>query len=983
MKYSIICLFVFLCISLKTEAQENNDFYLQIKETQSFLDSAELANAALQLKQAEQYGYAALSKARSLKIDSLEGRALLVLSRAKFNARDFAQTDSLARIALLKLENNTDKFRANLLIVHSLVDGNEYGKTLKAFKETERYLSDDIPSHYLFDYYLDFAAYYYETDDYFKHLEKLFIARKYLTENSSKEQKSTMNYYLSVAYRMLGDYGFSSEILWQDLSDRGEEKHPDLQFIYFGLMANYYEQENYDSLKHVAKLSFSLAEDYGVSSFIGYTYRMVGDACLKESQLDSAEYYYKKGVEISKQRGELKELADNYFGLMKLASLKDDYRQAFEYADLYKETGYNGNDEVDFLLADLYAKQQEFSKAYKLLSANWNLEEKEQPYEFRNDFFLRIFKEKEENERAIAQQKIAQAEQKRKSQFLIFSLISLVGLTIGIAGIFLYRQMKKRNELLRRDLANKKLIEMQAAELKKTEALKSRLFANFSHELRTPITLIRNPIKQLLSKHQFDEEITSTLQDVLLSSEELLTLSNQILELNRADGNEPELHINDFKLSDLFAYLQSKFSGLAQSKGILIKMPDSDVLDISLSTDAKKTEVILSNLLSNALKYSESESEISLSVIDKDESVEIRVEDGGRGITEKDLVQIFDRYYQAKHDSIIPEGGVGIGLAVSREYSQLMGGSIRAESQQGTGSTFILTLPKQLKESKTGTSSKFVFQTADLPDLITPVSPKANNYILIVEDNLKLARYLSEILERDYDVRTVYNGKEALDSLERELPSLIITDLMMPIMGGMEFIERIKQNEEWSEIPVVVLTAKNGVLDELKALRLGVDDYILKPFEPRELEATIYNLTHFAEGRQTARAEQTDFSGSRIKTSIEAKEINKRDRDWLRKAEEQIDELASDPNLNLDMLARNLSVSRTLLNTRMKELTGLTPKRYVNEVRLLKSRRLLESKEYYSVKSVAYSVGFNSEKLFSRNFKSRFGMYPSEYMKKV
>lgn len=307
------------------------------------------------------------------------------------------------------------------------------------------------------------------------------------------------------------------------------------------------------------------------------------------------------------------------------------------------------------------------------------------------------------------------------------------------------------------------------------------------------------------------------------------------------------------------------------------------------------------------------------------------------------------------------------------------------ESQLSKGSLFTLQIPQWIatKQPSVVKPLEFIPLTAASPLSTKSSTPTESDYILIAEDNLELCKYLEKILQSEYNLLFVHNGKDAIKQITQLRPALLITDLMMPIMDGMELVKNIRGNSLWQDLPILVLTARTGILDELKAIRVGVDDYLTKPFQEIELQTVVYNLLNLAEEQREGKAIAKDFLTNStlpladdMKVPIEESDIN-----WLRKLEQTINDSALERNLTVDKIAHNLSISSSHLTRKLKLLTGLTPKKYINEVKMLQARQMIETGTYTSVKAVAYSVGFSSEKVFSRNFKARFGKPPSEYIK--
>ena len=447
---------------------------------------------------------------------------------------------------------------------------------------------------------------------------------------------------------------------------------------------------------------------------------------------------------------------NNKQGLCFLHFEQGNYAIAKEYAqDFRLNTFITANIEINEVLATIYEKEGNYKKANQLLRENYTAKMEDEEMNNKIKIISSLLTDKFEQEKKAEQQVLNQQIDRQKYQLFISILIGGLALIFVIGAIWAYYSIKKRNDLLKIDLENKKLIEAQSLELQKIDTLKSRLFANIAHELRTPLTLISGPVKQLINKSILEIGERETLKGILANSEQLLTMSDQIQQLSKKEIAPLSLNINQYSLHNFINYLFSKFQLLANAKGIQLKFPDLDQADILLISDAKKMEVLLGNLLSNAIKFTDKEGIVSLQYKDRNGFAELIIEDTGRGIASEDLVHVFDRYYQAKIGKIIPEGGIGIGLSICKEYAQLLGGTIHIESEVGKGTSFTFKFPKQL-ESREISNEIPLFQFIPFPKANRlneeTEAIKTSDYILIVEDNLDLCNYIKEILVAEYDL---------------------------------------------------------------------------------------------------------------------------------------------------------------------------------------------------------------------------------------
>lgn len=578
-----------------------------------------------------------------------------------------------------------------------------------------------------------------------------------------------------------------------------------------------------------------------------------------------------------------------------------------------------------------------------------------------------------------ALKKVAESEN-RKTQLLILAIVLL--LLSLISTLSFYKKTKQNNSLLKNDLENKKTIEKQAEELKKVDKLKSKLFTNISHELRTPLTLISGTVEKLLKKTYIDDTDKKHLLLTKNSSQKLLSLSNQIMDLTKSETDKVKLNLNQFHWSDFIDSVVPIFLADAENRNLTFIETKHFSDNILIQSDLEKLKTVLNNLVQNALKFSETDGTIHLDSIDKGDQLVFSLKDNGRGIHEDDLPHVFKRYFQSKNN-VSPEGGFGVGLAVCREYLRLLKGEINIKSKVGEGTVVTVSIPKT-----TPTTAPVALYTFDkevfLPIVSTNNSPDkdltnpALEQLLIVEDNADLRDFLAEILRDDYQLAFAQNGAEALKLLEKINPSIVITDWMMPIMNGITLVKKLRDDQRWQKLPVLMLTARSLPTDQLKAFQKGIDDYLLKPFEVDVLKLRIENLIDNAVSRddelhfKLQNSEKSEFQ--------DIDNLDSKDMVWINNLEEIIHEKIGTFDLTIDNISQTVGISNAHLHRKVKTIIGLTPMQFINEIRFWEARRMLEEKEQYSVKALAYTVGFKSVKNFSRNFKKRFGKYPSEYL---
>lgn len=570
-----------------------------------------------------------------------------------------------------------------------------------------------------------------------------------------------------------------------------------------------------------------------------------------------------------------------------------------------------------------------------------------------------------------------------------FLAISILLLALGIYTYNRYRlnRLKKEKVLLQTEIAkataqiqeDKSLIEAQAQELKKLDQLKTRFFANVSHELRTPLSLILGPIKRLKKSNPGNATDQKLLNYIEKNSVQLKKLVDEILDLSKLEHGKLELQEEEVNLYEYLKLHINQFSSLdtIDHAKILMDLPKDEQLMVML--DKPKFEKIVNNYLSNAIKYTPLHGQIVFLAKRQKDNLLIAVKDTGRGIHPDDLPHIFDRFYQAKHNYDKNAGGTGIGLSLTQELAQLMDGKVWVESELGQGSTFYAELPLKIV-SRQNIAQSISIENTDTQLKIAKESTENLTSLLIVEDNRELREYY-EIILADYHIISTENGQQALDYLQsaEPQPDLILSDLMMPVMNGMELLQKLKSNDLWYQIPVVMLTAKNNRDSKIQALRVGVDDYVTKPFDDEELIVRIKNLLTNARIRKTVNP-QEPIASAVDNNLLQRPTSSQEDLEWLESFEAYIIDHISDDLLSIESLAKEFAMSVSTLRRQIKRLTGLTPSKYLTEHRLNAARQMLESRRYNNISTVAQKVGYGNESSFSRAFKSRYGITPSSLL---
>lgn len=529
--------------------------------------------------------------------------------------------------------------------------------------------------------------------------------------------------------------------------------------------------------------------------------------------------------------------------------------------------------------------------------------------------------------------------------------------------------------------------------------LRLRFFTNISHEFRTPLTLILDPLESLMKTMEGDKETTHTLKLINRNAQRLLHLINQLMNFRRIETGKIELRVVNGDLPAFLKEIFDSFHDLALHQKINYSFQSESTAQNSWF-DPEKLENVFYNLLSNAFKFTPQGGSISMKVHFKEmdmnnqelafPSVQVDIRDTGKGVAAEHLPYLFDRFYQADSTVDNRQKGSGIGLALTQELVQAMHGEISAKSELNHGSTFTVLLPycrenfaeNELDlnagvgtinlKSKIDVISEEVLQTESLDNPEQQQADKSKPLILIVEDNYDLRNFLLHSMSSEFRVMGAENGKEGFELAKKYTPDLIISDIMMPVMDGLELCSRLKKELHTCHIPVILLTAKVMIEHWIEGLETGADDYIPKPFNIQILHLKITNLI---ESRKRLRQL---FSRAENPTPEEST-VNQLDQQFIERAYAIVEKNIQEPELSTDHFAREMMVSKSLLFKKIKAITGYSIVDFVNMFKLKKAASRLAANPHISISEIAFEVGFNDPKYFSRIFRKVFGVTPSEY----
>lgn len=575
--------------------------------------------------------------------------------------------------------------------------------------------------------------------------------------------------------------------------------------------------------------------------------------------------------------------------------------------------------------------------------------------------------------------------------WVIYTLI-----IISIIAIFVHQAKEKyrvRQEMLR----HKHLEEINESKL--------QFFINISHEIRTPMSLIISPLQKLISTDN-DSERQKSYSLIERNAQRILNLINQLMDIRKIDKNQMKLSFTEVDLISFINDIKNTFAYQAAAKGAKLNII-TQMESLKIWLDPNNFDKVIFNLLSNSFKHIQNEGEINIYINSVNDSsniyplnnyAEIIIEDNGTGIKESEMERIFERFYQISDDRSRSKG-TGIGLHLSMSLVKMHHGTITVKNNENKpGCSFTIHVPLGCShlstEELSQNTNQHVSEQSSMEDqplqhIPAPIEGDKNSEegtkkatrkkhsILIVEDEDEIRNYLITELGNHFRVSSCSNGKEALEFIRQHMPDLVLSDIMMPEINGITLLRKLKQNIKTNHIPIILLTAKNSEKDYIEGLSLGADAYITKPFNLDILITTIENLI---KNREILR---NNFSGKQEQdANIEVAQPQSADEKLMQKVLKAINKNLNNPDLNAEMIAAEVGISRVHLYRKLKELTNQSTRDFIRNIRLKQAEILLKSEKNYNMSEIAQLVGFNNTTYFSNAFKELYGVSPSKYMER-
>ena len=536
---------------------------------------------------------------------------------------------------------------------------------------------------------------------------------------------------------------------------------------------------------------------------------------------------------------------------------------------------------------------------------------------------------------------------------------------IFLTGVYIYYKIS----------IQRKLAGQEALRLQELDALKSRFITNITHEFRTPLTIILGYLGNLKEQFSGKDDVNTSLKTIEQNSKSLLNLVNQMLDLAKLEKGQLRLNLIQNDIVVYSKHIVDSFLSIASDKKIDLKFSATPNA-IPMDYDAEKWRQILTNLIANALKFSPEDSILQIQLNKQNKILQVEVKDQGFGISKEELPFIFDRFFQVENNEHKVSQGTGIGLALTKELVELFNGNINVTSQLNSGTTFTITLPisNNAQEKSLSLNNEQITIGTAVPQLDDVSIDEDSNTVLIVEDNTDMARYIASCLQPDYKVSFAKNGKEGLELAEINIPDIVVTDVMMPIMDGFELTQKLQSNTNTNHIPIIMLTSKAMQEDKLAGITSGADAYLTKPFQKEELRLRMQMLI----SKRKKLQENYAVNSVVEKTNDRQKPTTDKNLIFLNSVVDAIHQHLDNSNFGATELAKFMLMSDSQLYRKLKAISNTSTGIFVRKVRLEKAKETLKTSDL-SISEIAYASGFNDPNWFSKAFKEEFDQSPTEF----
>lgn len=714
----------------------------------------------------------------------------------------------------------------------------------------------------------------------------------------------------------------------------------------------------------------------------------LGESYFRLEMFDSAIFYSSKSLLMKQKNGPPATVAFPAFTLAKVYQKRREFDKAIQYAELALNVSTQFADienihDATKILSWIYRDAGQPQKAYDHLLNAYNLRDSlanMATIQAVNDAQIKYDSELTDWENKNLRQAADLNEQTIQTQRIILAGVVIVILLLVVIALLFRKQLQERKKLLTK-------IENQANKLAELDAAKTRFFANISHDLRTPLSLILGAFDNIQEREDklLDSVSKEELEMGYRNAKRLLYMADEIMDLTRLEEGKLKIQLQQVKIVPYTRLLVKMFHSATDIKDISLSFNSNIDEEAIVTLDPYQFEKVIYNLLSNAIKHTPAKGSIQVGIQPlMHEEIQLTIADTGTGISAESLPHIFDRFYQSLTNAYKAQEGIGIGLALVKEIIDLHEGKIYADSTLGVGTTFFIQLPynpidwtseahvpapstQLLSRNSLWTDLLEGQSELQVPDLIS----KADGFtVLIVEDHKEVRSFLKSMLHENYRLLMAANGLEALNILEREQVDVILTDLMMPLMDGFELIERLKDDKSLRKIPVIVISARTSMSEKVELIGRGAEDVLTKPFVKEELLARISSILSRKDWNS-----QKNLPFSSAKWDDLEKEI-------LKKVEVLIIKRISDPHLSVLDIANELAASERKTYRLIRKIAGITPYELIKEVRWQYIYQQLKTEKIRTATEAATLIGMTNPSDFSKQFEQRFGQPLTELLHK-
>jgi signal transduction histidine kinase/DNA-binding response OmpR family regulator len=810
---------------------------------------------------------------------------------------------------------------------------------------------------------------------------------------------------------------FAALAMFEKMNDKGGQAR-----TYAALGRLYTDQKNIDKSIYYWKKAAALNKEINNKIDLGYNYNGLGNIFLESETLDSAQHYYLAALKVREEIGHKRGISQSYCNLAALAVELKRYDESIDYylkakaideatksttnralisAGIGKAYMLKGQlKKARPFMVDAFEEAKKRGRVKLLINLSVNLSKLEEQsgdfkraleYEnYRSMLKDSVFNQQKSEQMAATeakydadkkQQAILLLEQDSRLQSLWRNSL-ILGLVLTVtAAIVIFMLQRSRGRKASQLLLVQQSLNQHLTNL---DQLRSRFFANISHEFRTPLTLILGPIEEKLAQQSPGSKEESVFLTIRRSANRLLELINQLLELSKLESGYMKMNPQPGNLQTSIQSIVSSFDSLADVNQVRY-IKDIRLGAPALMLDNDKLEKILSNLLSNAFKFTPAGGRVEFHATSAETAsateLQVIIKNTGPVIPESEVEKIFEPFQQGENVAFRGVQGTGLGLSLVKELVKLHQGNIEVKSDEAEGTQFSLRLELAHATEISSPSNHRHSQITDHrlpmgeshPGGNDPQSQMAEDgeLVLVVEDNADVRTLIRHSLESHYQVIEAAHGEEGLRMALEHVPQLVVADVMMPKMNGIDLCNKIKNNEKISHIPLIMLTARADHESKLEGLKTGADDYLVKPFNSEELKARVTNLIE-------QRKRLANKYGQRLVVQPHEIAVSSLDEKFIIKVIQAVEAHLDDTQFSVDVLTTELGMSRTNLHRKLKAVTGYSASEFIQDFRLRRAAQLIEKKAD-SLSQIAYQVGFNDQSYFTKCFKKKFGVTPSEY----